>query len=172
MGTVKRGLARTRRTYKYDQRQFGNLDFHGSARLEYSHLGGCTQSCIGLADSVEASRVTESMRDGICPCPELNTGPFEAMVRMPELSGRESLEFDVEFGIRRGDEHRLRVCLLKQDPLKCAQPCHVKVFDNLNYSRKVEPLQSAITIHEGTVDQFNAVSKGRRKLLKTQSVPG
>src|SRR5258708_5382686 len=94
------------------------------------------------------------------------------MVWMAELSGRECFEFDVEFGIRCGDKHPLRARLFKQDPLKCAKPCHVKVFDNLNYGRKVKPLQSAIAIHEGTVDQFNAVSKGRRKLLKAQSVSG
>src|ERR1700722_9711927 len=172
MGTGKGGLARTRRTYKYDQSQFGNLDFHDSARLEYCHLGGCAQSCVSLADPFEASHVTESFRDGVCPRPELNTGPLEAMVRMPELSGRECLEFDVEFGIRCGDKHPLRACLLKQNPLKCAQPCHVKVFDNLNDSRNVKSLQSAIAIHEGTVDQFNAVSKSRCKLLKAQSVAG
>ena len=45
-----------------------------------------------------------------------------------------------------------------------------KVFDNLNDSRKVKSLQSAIAIHEGTVDQLNAVSKSRCKLLKAQSV--
>src|ERR1700733_14122717 len=172
MGPGKRRLTRARRTHKDDQRQFGNLYFHGSARLEQGHLSGCTQSCIGVAYPVEASRVTESIRDGICPCPEFIPGPFEAMVRMPKLSARQCLELNVEFGIRCSDERRLRVCLLKKDPLKCTQSCHVKMFDNLNYRRKVKPLQSAIAIHEGTVDQFNAVSKGRCKLLKAQSVSG
>src|SRR5215467_12911781 len=96
--------------------------------MEDPHLCRCSEFLILLAYGLELHGVAELLPDPIRPFLELLACPLETMVAMPELSGRQRLEFSVVLGIRCCQDSRLWASEFEKYPLKSCQPGLIKVL--------------------------------------------
>jgi hypothetical protein len=103
---------------------------------------------------------------------EIAAVPFESVIRVAELAGSKTAETHVVLGVGRGQREDSRSRKLEDRPFEGEQALRMQVFDHLDHSRSIEARQTAISIRQRTLQEFQARSLGFRHALKPQAFLG
>src|SRR5262249_11996600 len=121
-----------------------------------------------VSNREESHVVSEARRDYPGPLLKLWPSPFESMVGMPELSGRQRRPFHVVFSIRRRQSHESWLRRLKQHALEGAKARRIEVLDHFHYGRCVESSQTHVAVHQRAVQKAYALALFRRKAIQLE----
>jgi hypothetical protein len=121
-------------------------------------------------NAVEIDAITVALGELLGPAFELRPRPFEPVVRMPEPVGAQVFEEDVVLAVGRGDDDRARPRMCEQRRLEGGQTVRVHVLDNLDHGCCVEPSETVIAVHQGALQQLNALPLKVRYVLQPQAV--
>ena len=94
------------------------------------------------------------------------------MVRVAELTSSKAAETHVVFDVRCGQRDDCRSRKFEDRPFEGEQALRMQVFDHLDHSRSIEARQTAISVRQRTLQEFQARSLGFRHALKPQAFLG
>ncbi len=103
---------------------------------------------IRISNPLERNFISVFFRHLVGPLRELATGPFEAMVAVPEFPRIEILKQHVIFGVGRRHQNCPWTGMIENHPLKCLNSIRFQMLDDLDKTCHVKALHAPVTVGE------------------------
>src|ERR1051326_3097936 len=98
--------------------------------------------------------------------------PFESMVAMAKLAGRQCLPFHVVFAVGRGEDNCRRLGRLEEHALECGEAWWVEMFDHFDNGSGIKTCQALVSINKRAMKKAQALLFTRRQAIVMQPVAG